>query len=41
LVLYALATVVAYFGHRWWDYFITGRSLPRWRRRGWSGRIYI
>jgi len=41
LVLYALASVVAYFFHRLWEYVITGRSLPSWRRQGWSGRIYI
>jgi len=34
LVLYALASVVAYFFHRLWEYVITGRSLPRWRRQG-------
>ncbi len=26
--------VVAYFFHRLWEYVITGRSLPRWRRQG-------
>jgi len=32
LVLYALASVVAYFFHRLWEYVITGRALPSWRR---------
>ncbi|GEM_PF-240362 len=34
LILYALSGVVAYFFHRLWEYVITGRSLPRWRRQG-------
>ena len=34
LVLYALASVVAYFFHRLWEYVFTWRSLPSWRRQG-------